>query len=964
MDRSRWLTFLLSLAVVFVLLPGLVLGQSGKIRGIITDAETGDVLMGANVLIQGTQLGAATDENGEFLILNVPVGRYDIVATYMGYQKVTIENVIITNGLTTYRDVEMPKVVLEGQEVVIVAERPLVDKNATNDIKVIRAENLENFPIRGYANVVQSQAGAIMDANGYIHVRGSRDTEVAYYVDGVLMNNPYDRLQTGDISNTAMEEISYQPGGMSAEYGGFNAGVVNTVTKTGGSELSVAAEASTDEFLGRNDLKYGLDTYSYGYNLYNLSVGGPVPMTDNKLRFYANAEYLYRADRSPRWGPTVVPSVFDKNIDSLIALNPEPIALYGTKPGNRTNNLSGTANLQYSLRKLKLKVGGHYFARDYRNYLHDKAPFDVLNMPKGTEDIYTGYLRATYIPASNAYIELNANYYTRDWEYGDPIIWDDFEDWTNPAVVPNTTQWGILPVSKTELANFNTYGRPQTWFYRENMDRMNLKLDATWQANSIHELKAGADVMMNTVRFYDVGSRVANAVHQREVEAEAAGRQPTTEELILAYRTGYANNAGWDIFGDKIVTSGENAPRRPKTYSVYVNDKMEFRDMVLNVGLRVDHIIIDQKQLADPFNVTLDENGLIAAENFEEGATYTELNPRLGMAFPVTDRTVFHLQYGKYTQAAPFDVTYVTWSDLAGNLSQGNYTNSANPSLKPVKTTSYEVGFEQQLGNNASIDITAFYKEIRDQVYLLNLLGAIPVAYASYVNGDFGNVKGFSFDFNLRRTNRVMATMNYTLQWANGTGSDPNTQYNIAWQNPEERPTYVAPLDYDQRHTVNMNLDFRTLAEDGPELLGGHPLGNFGINILWQYGSGRAYTPETPITVVFGSTGSRFPVGALNSAHMRGFSTVDLRVDKRIDIGRLSLDPYIWVINLLNTEIFQTVYNATGLPNDDGWFTTLEGQKWAESNPVAAEWYQYRVADPENYGWPRQIRLGLKLQFK
>ena len=161
-----------------------------------------------------------------------------------------------------------------------------------------------------------------------------------------------------------------------------------------------------------------------------------------------------------------------------------------------------------------------------------------------------------------------------------------------------------------------------------------------------------------------------------------------------------------------------------------------------------------------------------------------------------------------------------------------------------------------------------------------------------------------------------------------------------------------------------MNLDFRTLAEDGPELLGGHPLGNFGINILWQYGSGRAYTPETPITVVFGSTGSRFPVGALNSAHMRGFSTVDLRVDKRIDIGRLSLDPYIWVINLLNTEIFQTVYNATGLPNDDGWFTTLEGQKWAESNPVAAEWYQYRVADPENYGWPRQIRLGLKLQFK
>ena len=70
------------------------------------------------------------------------------------------------------------------------------------------------------------------------------------------------------------------------------------------------------------------------------------------------------------------------------------------------------------------------------------------------------------------------------------------------------------------------------------------------------------------------------------------------------------------------------------------------------------------------------------------------------------------------------------------------------------------------------------------------------------------------------------------------------------------------------------------------------------------------------------------------------------------------------MINLLNAETFETVYEATGLPNDDGWFTTLEGQKWAEANPVAAQWYQYRVADPENYGWPRQIRLGLKLQFK
>jgi hypothetical protein len=260
--------------------------------------------------------------------------------------------------------------------------------------------------------------------------------------------------------------------------------------------------------------------------------------------------------------------------------------------------------------------------------------------------------------------------------------------------------------------------------------------------------------------------------------------------------------------------------------------------------------------------------------------------------------------------------------------------------------------------------VTAFYKEIRDQVYELTQQGARPSVYALFINGDFGNVKGFSFDFQLRRTARIMATANYTLQWANGTGSDPTTQRNIAWQNPNERPTYVSPLSFDQRHTGSINIDFRTLPEDGPELFGVRPLGEAGINLWWTYGSGLAYTPMTTISIPFATTGARFPTAAINTAHRPATSNVSLRVDKKIRLGSFELTPYVWVLNLLNTENVLTVYNATGKPDDDGWFNTLEGQTWAKANPLAAQWYYYRNADPENWGEPRQIRLGLKIDFK
>jgi len=953
-----------SLFLVALLVPCMAWSATGKIRGVVTDSETGDALLGANIVVQGTVMGAATDVNGEFIILNIPVGKFSLVGTYMGYQKVTITNVIVNENQTTFQNFAMPKQVLEGKEVVIVADKPLVNKNATNDIKTVRSETIENMPVRGYASIIGAQVGAVA-SGATVYVRGGREDEVGYFVDGVLMNNPYDRGRTGDVSQNALEEISYQPGGMNAEYGMFNSGVVSTSTKTGGTKLTVSGEAITDQFLSYNEKKLGLGTYSYGYNLYNLAVSGPVPATDNRLRFYGIVEYRFMKDRTPTWGPSVKSSAFAPKITDLLALNPEPIALYGVKPVNQEVRWNGTGNLYWDQKTYKIKIGGNMTMRKYRDYVHTYAPFNADGNPKAHQETYTGYLKGTWVINPKAFVEANANYYLLNYEYMQPWHEKNYIDYTDPSKNINVPAWGSRASQRTEFAQFDTYGRVSTNYNKQHNIRWNFKLDGTWQISKIHELKAGGSASLNTIRFYNLQPwRLSGSLHN----LYAVTPNPTQAEIYNMYRDAYADNAGYDFTGVNLANSGRDDARRPKEYSFYVQDKMEFKDLVMNLGLHVDHIQVSQQLLKNPYKVALTNDGQIAESNLGAPPVYTEISPRLGFSFPVTDKTVFHLQYGKYIQPATYDVSYLSWGILASYLQNGNFIQSANPGLKPVKTTSYEVGFEQQLGTNAAIDITAFYKEIRDQVYVQALIGAVPTSYAMYMNGDFGNVKGFSFDFQLRRTARVMANVNYTLQWANGTGSDPSTQYRIAWQNPEERPTFVAPLDFDQRNTASLNIDFRTLPEDGPKVFGVYPLGEVGLNVWWTYGSGLAYTPEFPVSIVFSSTGARYPIAAVNSGHRPPNSEINLRLDKRIrfntPIGAIDLNPYIWVLNLLNTRLVNTVYEMTGQPNDDGFLATPEGKVWAQANPSGGKWYPSRIADPLNFGEPRQIRLGLRIDFK
>ena len=227
---------LLVVLSVMVLLPAIVLAAgSGKIRGKVTDRETGEPLIGANVVIEGTSLGASTDVNGEYYVLSVPVGTYTVRATYVGYRSFTMRNVEVNADLTKEVNLQLSSESVQVPTVEVVAERPLINKNATNAVTITRAEDIQNMPIRTVDNVVSLQTG-VVNQGGTIYIRGGRSDEVAFYIEGVGTKDPLFGGNTSRPIINAVEEIQLQAGGYRAEYGGANAGMIVTAMKTGSSD--------------------------------------------------------------------------------------------------------------------------------------------------------------------------------------------------------------------------------------------------------------------------------------------------------------------------------------------------------------------------------------------------------------------------------------------------------------------------------------------------------------------------------------------------------------------------------------------------------------------------------------------------------------------------------------------------------------------------------------------------------
>ncbi len=976
------------LLFLLFLVPMFVFSQSGKIAGVVTDKDTGEPLVGVNVLLENTFQGAMTDISGQYIILNVPVATYDMRLTYIGYKDAIIQNVSVSTDLTSEVNFQMEEGIVElGEEIVVIAERPMIRKDETNTNIITTAAEISQMPVRTIQDVAALTAGVSRQENSNVmNIRGGRGGESSVYIDGVLVNDPYNKAVRVDLPSSAIEEISVQTGGFNAEYGESMSGIVIATTKTGSKKFSGMIDVVSDGFLGQSNKEFGLGTYSYGYNQYTASVSGPI-IPNKTHSFYLSAMRKYQEDQNPSQG-------YAEN-------NNKPASLQdATKPTDQNSVWSYAGKFHVDItNSMNVKLSGVWTDRRYDNdFIYGSTPLFLFNdahMPV-TETEHRSY-NATFTHAlnQNTFYDIKFNYFDTFREVYDPVYKDDFFKYGDPNYNPNSVilaNYGITYNDKnSELEpDYFDPGRQYNDYFKNRTTYMGFDLNFVHQYDE-HSLKAGFGYKYHIMREYRIMDPVKLATKNDATEFEKwqdadvrfygytyDGKETSSGEYLDASR-----NPEGDPIGDGWKNQ---APYNPIIMNFYIQDKIELADLIINLGLRYDRIDPNSwqfKQLA----AEIAEDGTIVPgtgafggdemfnrADVKDAKVQDFFSPRLGVSFPVTENTIFHAQYGKFFQSPQLRDLYLSPFFMDNWVQGGGYfTPLDNPNLEPPKTTSYEVGFKQMLGNMASLQLTAFYKETEGLTQLLPVQTDITsVAFSN--NGDFGVIKGFDAIFQLRRYKGITARVNYEMQFANGTGSATNSNFNIAWQRggSGNYPKIIQPLDFEQRHTGSINLNYRIDDKKGPVLFGVTPFENIGINMLYTFNSGRPYTKlnivnANPFTGRDVDYPSETPSSAVNAETTPWVQRIDMRLDKKFDFDlgtSTSLIVYAEILNLLNTANIVAVWSSTGSAERTGFLSQSSGQNYFNNlNSEQQKQYLLREQDYQNYGIPRQIRLGARWEF-
>jgi outer membrane receptor protein involved in Fe transport len=937
LNKKIFAWMMVVLVGLLVLAIPLMAGTTGKISGKVINEETKEPLPGCPVSIVGTKLGALTNEQGEYFILNIPVGTYTVRASLIGFSPVEINNVRVSIDLTTYTDFSLSKKALDlGKTIIVTAERPLIIKDKTASIKLVESDQIQNMPTRGYQDIVGLQAGVVAFRDNpnsrvrgarentntvQLNIRGGRSSEVAYYVDGFSQQDPLSGVSTTNINNNALSEVEITTGGFSAEYGWVASGVINATTKEGTSKYSGALEAVTDNVLKDN----------FDYNIYDVNVGGPIPRLEGST-FFLSGERRWQRDRQPS-------AVVD-----------------GQLPHNTLDGWGGQGKLSFRLNdNMNIKVGGMYSIDKWQEYLHSYY-FDIAHTPRYDDRNGSLYLKWTHTLSPKTFYTASMSYFITERIRGDGVYFKDLQAYANPDGNPNYDATGLFMSWDDLNGRTPNDNEAHVWddFLHRKSRYFGLDMDMTSQVTQHHLVKAGFEFQRHNLKYY----RHLFPTNPTSIDYDHYGFGP------------YANEMPDDVLG------WQNESKKPINWAFYLQDKFEWNDLVINAGLRFDYFdtrALRVRNLSRPFDP--DNTGVNAStlelSDLEDSKAQTRISPRLGLGFPVSDKTVMHISYGKFFQRPDLNFLYVGYDYYAYKVNSGGYYYAfGNPNLEPEKTTAYEFGISHQLGDYTSFDATAYYKDVSNLTEVATF-PAIPKAYSIYFNNDFGTIKGIDFSLKMRRIHNMTIDLSYSLSWANGTGSFANTQQNIAWTS-SQKPLQTSALDFDQRHKISGIVDLRAGKGEGPKLGTIYPLENAGVNVIMNLSSGTPYSPvrldADPATLY---AVSFTPAGSANSRYMGWRFRVDLKANKTISYRGTNFDFYVWVLNLFDRLNPVAVWETSGNGEATDWLNTQQGEdfqaRWNTvtdaSGLTGKQKYELKQKDPANYDTPRQVRFGIRMSF-
>jgi outer membrane receptor protein involved in Fe transport len=493
--------------------------------------------------------------------------------------------------------------------------------------------------------------------------------------------------------------------------------------------------------------------------------------------------------------------------------------------------------------------------------------------------------------------------------------------------------------------------------------------------NPYHQIKAGADFQRHTLRLYEhyfpinMGGETPDLVNYDGYgyNQVVGYKDVVIRDVSAKGDTTYRVSKVLDQVQLTDANGGRDGAKHPKVWSVYVQDKFEREGVVINGGLRYDHLNVDTPALRSdlrPLDPDTTGSSTLDATDLVPNKTYARLSPRLGVAFPVTATTVLRFNYGQFYQQPNLQDLYVSYRFLEHKVQTGGYyVGFGNPNLRPERTTAYEVGVAHQLSDNVRLDVTAYFKDVKDLVEVATI-PSFPNQFSSFRNRDFATIKGVDVGFKMRPVNHVSADVSYSLSYAQGTGSVSNSQGNIAWT-ASQPPKMTSPLDFDQRHKLALNLGYSLDKGEGPLFGGVHVFENIGVNLLYNVASGTPYTPARVYNEVSLAASQVSPVGPINSRYGPWTSNLDIKATRGFGAGGLKFEAYVWVLNLLNTVNAIQVYGSSGSAEATRWLDTEDGQAYLQRTADQNGQLLYDLAqnNPNFYSNPRLVRFGLRTNF-
>lgn len=972
--------------IVAVAVMGTLWAQAttGKIAGRVVDIATGDPIPGANVLIEGTALGAAADANGDYFIIAVPPGTYSVRAQVIGYATLIQSEIRVLLNLTTTADFNMNVEAIAGEEVRVVAVRPVVQPDVSANVANIEAAEIENIPVAGVSEFINLQAGI----EPGMRIRGGGTDQLAFVLDGATMRDGRSNTPFSAVSYTAMSEIQIQTGGFNAEYGNVRSGVINVLTKDPGAtrySADVLLRYSPPHELYFGDGPKGDDAYywrpfqdadvafvgteaegvwdkytQWQYPVFQgwTDVANSAKDDDdvtNPATFYNNLtaeeyqevfEYHHRKDFTtydPEYdvdvtlgGPVIPglsPSLGNLRFLASYRLTGDPYIF----PMERTSNIQETiqgklladlgSNMKLQISALWGKNSGQAYEAYRIVQYTDPIWGGVFSYPWGTgwnqnvlwagqdylfgwgtrciSDLTRAQLGATFTHAlspSTFYrlsaTQMKSKYRTNPFYHRAELRYDEDGNLTTPDRVKMEFDIHVDSLgNRVSAAEADFSGKylldeaPYGWTSAgSSSPGSGLRLGGHWA-----RARDTSNIAITTVKF-DLTNQT-NSWSQLKIGMELN---------LYDFDMNYSSD-------DSVIVHLERSKARWERSTMqaafYVQEKLEFKGMIANLGLRLDyfspgddwwnHSMYDQRLINANYrnrDALFEDEALAALFGDEPGIKTLDkqiaLSPRVGVSYPITAESKLYFNYGHFRdipeQRQLFQIQ-TRW--------QGGIMEIGNPEIPLLKTVSYELGYEHSLLDQYLLRVSGYYHDrtnhpndvehwsVDDEVW-----------YLRWESLAYGDVRGLELTLNKTVGKYMRGFINYTYM----IEKSGNFGFLQQHESPINMSNYERTTEdhYQDKPVTNpfghFNIDFFAPANFGPSLAGLYPLGDWRLDLLGTWRAGMAFTWTGP---------GGMPISGLaDNVRIKSYYNLDIRLSKNFETGIGRAQFFMDVNNVLNLK--------------------------------------------------------------